>query len=112
MKLKFKATAQDWMIFGLFALLLLIVVSILVNNIHSFATMGTFAGLNPFTAIIHNFAAVLVFYAFAMIFLFAMQSHTQGLQVRHCRLVCIVNLFHRRIASCPENSDILRFLGW
>jgi len=71
MKLKFKATAQDWMIFGLFALLLLIVVSILVNNIHSFATMGTFAGLNPFTAIIHNFAAVLVFYAFAMIFLFA-----------------------------------------
>lgn len=71
MKLKFKATAQDWLIFGLFALLLLIVVSILVNNIHSFANYGTFAGLNPFTAIFHNFAAVLVFYVFALIFLFA-----------------------------------------
>ncbi len=71
MKLKFKATSQDWLIFGLFALLLLIVVSILVNNIHSFANYGTFAGLNPFTAIFHNFAAVLVFYVFAMIFLFA-----------------------------------------
>ena len=71
MKLKFKATAQDWLIFGLFALLLLLVVSILVNNIHSFANYGTFAGLNPFTAIFHNFAAVIVFYAFAMVFLFA-----------------------------------------
>lgn len=71
MKLKFKATTQDWLIFGLFALLLLIVVSILVNNIHSFATMGTFAGLNPIPAIFEHFSAVLVFYAFAMIFLFA-----------------------------------------
>ena len=70
MKLKFKASPQDWLIFGLFSLLLLIVVSILVNNIHSFANYGTFAGLNPFTAIFENFAAVLVFYAFAMIFLF------------------------------------------
>ncbi len=71
MKLKFKATAQDWCIFGLFALLLLIVVSILVNNIHSFANYGEFAGLNPFTALIHNLGAVVVFYVFAMIFLFA-----------------------------------------
>lgn len=70
MKLKFKASAQDWLIFGLFAILLLMVVSILVNNIHSFANYGTFAGLNPFTAIFENFAAVIVFYAFAMIFLF------------------------------------------
>ena len=70
MKLKFKATSQDWLIFGLFALLLLIVVSILVNNIHSFANYGTFAGLNPFTALIQNLPAILVFYAFAMAFLF------------------------------------------
>ena len=70
MKLKFKATSQDWLIFGLFALLLLIVVSILVNNIHSLANDGTFAGLNPFTALIQNLPAVLVFYAFAMAFLF------------------------------------------
>ncbi len=71
MKLKFKASAQDWMIFALFALLLLIVVSILVNNISSFANEGTFAGLNPFTALVENLPAVIVFYAFAMVFLFA-----------------------------------------
>ena len=70
MKLKFKATAQDWLIFCLFAVLLLIVVSILVNNVHSFANYGTFAGLNPFTALFHNFAAVIVVYGFAMGFLF------------------------------------------
>ena len=38
MKLKFKATKQDWLIFGLFSLILLFVVSVLVNNIHSFST--------------------------------------------------------------------------
>lgn len=71
MKLKFKASAQDWLIFGLFAILLLIVVSILVNNIYSFANYGEFGGLNPFKALYENLAAVIVFYAFAMVFLFA-----------------------------------------
>ena len=70
MKLKFKATKQDWLIFGLFAIILLIVVSIFVNNIHSFSTEGRFAGLNPFTALFENTAAVIVFYLFAMVFLF------------------------------------------
>lgn len=70
MKLKFKATTQDWLIFALFAGLLLIVVSILVNNIHSVSVDGTFAGLNPFTAIFEHFGAVLIFYLFAMGFLF------------------------------------------
>lgn len=70
MKLKFKATKQDWIIFLFFSLILLFVVSVLVNNIHSFSTEGSFAGLNPFTALIHNLPAVIVFYLFAMIFLF------------------------------------------
>ena len=70
MKLKFKATKQDWLIFGLFAIILLIVVSIFVNNIHSFSTEGRFAGLNPFTALFENTAAVIIFYLFAMVFLF------------------------------------------
>ena len=70
MKLKFKATKQDWTIFALFALGLLFVVSVLVNNIHSFSTEGRFAGLNPFTALIYNLPAVIVFYLFAMVFLF------------------------------------------
>ena len=70
MKLKFKATKQDWLIFGLFSLILLFVVSVLVNNIHSFSTEGRFAGLNPFTALVNNLPAVIVFYLFAMVFLF------------------------------------------
>lgn len=70
MKLKFKATKQDWLIFGFFAAILLVVVSIFVNNIHSFSTEGRFAGLNPFTALFENTAAVLIFYIFAMVFLF------------------------------------------
>ena len=70
MKLKLKATSKDWMIFGIFALLLLIVVSILVNNINSISTDGTFAGINPFTALFEHFEAVLIFYVFAMAFLF------------------------------------------
>ena len=36
MKLKFKATTQDWTIFALFLVFLLLVVSVLVNNISSF----------------------------------------------------------------------------
>ena len=70
MKFKLKATKRDWMLFGAFALLLLVVVSILVNNIHSFSTSGKFAGINPFTALFTNLGAVIIFYLFAMIFLF------------------------------------------
>lgn len=70
MKLKLKATTKDWTIFGGFALLLLFVVSILVNNVSSIATNGTFAGINPLPGIIEHFGAVLVFYIFAMAFLF------------------------------------------
>lgn len=70
MKLKFKATKQDWLIFGLFAILLLFIVSIVVNNLHYFATEGRFAGLNPFTALFENLPAVIIFYAFTLAFLF------------------------------------------
>ena len=70
MKFKLKATPQEWMIFGLFAVLLLVVVSILVNNVVSFSTYGTFAGLNPFEALITNLPAVLLIYFGVMIFLF------------------------------------------
>ena len=70
MKLRLKATKRDWMIFGAFAILLLVVVSILVNNINSFSTTGKFAGIDPFHALFHNLGAVLLFYIFAMIFLF------------------------------------------
>ena len=70
MKLKFKATTQDWTIFALFLVFLLLVVSVLVNNISSFSTLGTFAGLNPFPALIHHLPAVIVIYGFCLAFLF------------------------------------------
>ena len=70
MKLKLKATKQDWIIFGGFAVLLLFVVSIFVNNLHSFAIYGEFAGLNPLTAMVKHTAAVIVIYIAALVFLF------------------------------------------
>ena len=70
MKFKLKATPQDWALFGLFAVLLLAIVSILVNNVVSFSTYGTFAGLNPFEALTTNLGAVLLLYFAAMAFLF------------------------------------------
>ena len=59
MKLKFKAKPQDWLIFFLFAIILLYIVAIAVLNIATLAgnppagsnkPMGTFWGLNPFPA--------------------------------------------------------------
>ena len=68
MKLKFKATAQDWLIFGIFAVVLLYVVCIAVLNIHSFSTTGIFAGLNPFPAFLPEFLpATIIFYFFSII---------------------------------------------
>lgn len=72
MKFKFKATKQDWVIFGGFAVVLLFVISILVNNIHSVSNGDGFAGLNPFAAIFsgETLPAVIIFYIAAMAFLF------------------------------------------
>jgi len=70
MKLKFKATIQDWIIFGCFAFLLLILVAILVVNIHSFAVEGSFAGLNPLPAFVNYLPATLLFYIASLVGLF------------------------------------------
>jgi len=71
MKLKLKATKKDWMIFAGFAILLFIVVAILVSNVQSISgEEGRFVGINPFPALRDNFGAVILFYIFAMIFLF------------------------------------------
>ena len=69
MKFKLKATKHDWMIFGGFAVFLLFVVSIIVNNIHTFSATGKFS-INPFAALFTNPGAVFLFYLFAMGFLF------------------------------------------
>lgn len=50
MKLKFRATAKDWTIFAIFALVLLYLVAIAILNLGSVANDGTFHGLNPLPA--------------------------------------------------------------
>lgn len=50
MKLKFRADPEDLMIFGIFAVFLLYIVSIGVVNLHTFAAEGHLAGLNPLPA--------------------------------------------------------------
>lgn len=50
MKFKFRADPKDWMIFGIFCIFLLYFSAIAVLNIASFASTGTFHGLNPFPA--------------------------------------------------------------
>ena len=77
MKFKLKATPKDWLIFAIFAVVLLFAVSILVVNINTFATTGSFAGLNPFIGFGPKYISmVLVFYFVVLIFLFvSVSSH-------------------------------------
>ena len=75
MKLRIKASKQDWMVFGAFSLVLLYCVCIIVININSFASSGTFAGLNPFLAFSGEYiAATFVLFILALVFLFATVS--------------------------------------
>lgn len=50
MKFKFRADPEDLLIFGIFAVFLLYIVSIGVVNLHTFAAEGHLSGLNPFPA--------------------------------------------------------------
>ena len=71
MKFKLKATPKDWLIFAIFAIILLYIVAIAVLNINSFAVYGFFYGLNPIEAFTSEFLpATIIFYIFALIFLF------------------------------------------
>ena len=72
MKLKFRADPEDLMIFGIFALFLLYIVSLGVVNLSSLAREGYFAGLNPLPAFsTENITSTLVFYLIALIALIA-----------------------------------------
>lgn len=80
MKLKFKAKPQDWLIFFLFAIILLYIVAIAVLNIATLAgnppagsnkPMGTFWGFNPFPAFTFKYlAATIIFYIGVVIVIF------------------------------------------
>ena len=50
MKLKFKAETKDWVIFGIFCIVLLYFVAIAVLNISSLTNYGELHGFNPFPA--------------------------------------------------------------
>ena len=80
MKLKFKAKPQDWLIFFLFAIVLLYIVAIAVLNIATIAgnppagsdkPIGTFWGFNPFPAFTFKYlAATIIFYIGVAIVIF------------------------------------------
>ncbi len=70
MKLKFKATAKDYLIFVIFAIVLLYFVAIAVLNLSSFATSGSFHGFDPFPAFSKDYLVpTIVGYIFALIFI-------------------------------------------
>lgn len=80
MKLKFKARPQDWLIFVLFAIILLYIVAIAVLNIATLAgnppigselKSGNFWGFNPFPAFTFKYlAATIIFYIGVVIVIF------------------------------------------
>ncbi|MDD3392817.1 MAG: type IV secretory system conjugative DNA transfer family protein [Bacilli bacterium] len=63
MKLKFRAEPKDFLIFAIFAVVLLYLVAIGVLNVGAFARDGEFFGFNPFPAFTGEYiTATLVFY--------------------------------------------------
>ena len=71
MKLKFRASVKDVVIFGVFCLFLLYLVAIAVLNLHYFSNYGYFYGLNPFPAFGPDLiVSTLVFYLLALVGVF------------------------------------------
>ena len=71
MKLKFRADAQDILIFIIFAIFLLYVVALGVVNIPVLASEGHFAGLNPFPAFsVGNITVTMIFYVLFLVGIF------------------------------------------
>ena len=77
MKLKFKASAKDYLIFAIFAVVLLYFVAIAVLNLGSFASNATFHGFNPIPAFSKEYIVpTIVGYIFALIFIItSVSSH-------------------------------------
>jgi len=71
MKLKFTADRKDWIMFGIYAVILLYFVAIAVLNIAQFASGDIdhpFHGLNPFPAFSHNFiGTTIILYIIALV---------------------------------------------
>ena len=72
MKFKFRADAEDLLIFILFAIFLLYIVAIIVANVHTFGMEGRLTGINPFPAFdVDCIKATIVFYLVSLLCLFA-----------------------------------------
>lgn len=70
MKLKFRATAKDFLIFIIFCIVLLYLVAIAVLNIASFAANMTFHGFNPFPAFSSTYIwHTIIGFIFALVFI-------------------------------------------
>lgn len=71
MKLKFRASVKDVVIFFIFCVFLLYLVAIAVLNLHYFSNYGYFYGLNPFPAFGPDLlVSTLVFYLLALVGVF------------------------------------------
>ena len=75
MKFKFRADAEDLLIFVIFAFFLLYIVAIMVVNVHTFATDGHLSGINPFPAFSPEYiGSTLILFFLAVLGLFASVS--------------------------------------
>jgi len=75
MKLKFRASVKDVVIFFIFCIFLLYLVAIAVLNLNYFASYGFFYGLNPFPAFGKEFIVkTLAFYLLALVGVFMSTS--------------------------------------
>ncbi len=72
MKLRFRADKKDIVIFLIFCVVLLYLIAIAVLNLNSFATEGTFRGLNPFPAFSMEFILpTMLFYILSLVAIIA-----------------------------------------
>lgn len=75
MKLKFRATVKDFIIFIIFAIVLFYFVALAVSNLNSFSTNATFTGLSIARALSKDLiTSTIVFYLIALVALMALCS--------------------------------------
>ena len=65
--MKFRITGKDLLIFVVFIVLLLYLCGLAVANVAAFSRTGSFSGLNPIPAFVHNLGATLVLFVVLML---------------------------------------------
>ncbi len=72
--MKFRITGKDLLIFVVFIVLLLYLCGLAVANVAAFSRTGSFSGLNPIPAFVHNLGATLVLFVVFLIIIFVSVS--------------------------------------